>query len=60
MCGARWQRGGGVHTEVGVARSEGALMQLMAWTDRSRLDLYGDGLQVERAFETKRRRGNVY
>ncbi|MFD8007168.1 helix-turn-helix domain-containing protein [Streptomyces mirabilis] len=60
MCGAGCQRGGGVRTEVDVARSEGALMQLMAWTDLSMLDLYGEGLQVERAFETKPRRGDVY
>ncbi|MER5927490.1 MULTISPECIES: hypothetical protein [Streptomyces] len=43
-----------------MARSEGALMQRMAWNDRSMLDLYGEGLQVERAYETKPRRGNVY
>ncbi|MFJ1535904.1 hypothetical protein ACIOFV_47520 [Streptomyces mirabilis] len=54
------QRGGGVRTEGDVARSEGALMQRMAWNDRSMLDLYGEGLQVERAYETKPRRGNVY
>ncbi|KPI04685.1 hypothetical protein OK006_6950 [Actinobacteria bacterium OK006] len=35
-------------------------MQRMAWNDRSMLDLYGEGLQVERAYETKRRRGYVY
>jgi hypothetical protein len=34
-------------------------MQLLAWTDWSVLDLYGEGLQVERAFETKPRRGDV-
>lgn len=35
-------------------------MQLLDWTDRSLLDLYGEGLQVERAFDTKPRRGDVY
>lgn len=35
-------------------------MQLLAWTDRSMLDLYGEGLQVGRAFETKPRCGDVY
>jgi len=35
-------------------------MRLMGWTDRSMLDLYGEDLQVERAFEAKRRRGSVY
>ncbi|MFB9573631.1 hypothetical protein [Streptomyces yanii] len=43
-----------------VALSEGALMRLMGWTDRSMLDLYGKDLQVEPAFEARCRRGNVY
>ncbi|MGW3513346.1 hypothetical protein [Streptomyces sp. NPDC000994] len=43
-----------------VARSEGALMRLMGWTDRSMLDLYGENLQVDLAFEARCRRGNVY
>lgn len=46
-----WLEGGG---------SEGDLMRLMGWTDRSMLDLYGEDLQVERAIEAKRRRGNLY
>jgi hypothetical protein len=32
----------------------------MGWTDRSMLDLCGENLQVERAFEAKRRRGNIH
>ncbi len=32
----------------------------MGRTDRSMLDLYDEDLQDERAFEPKRRRGNVY
>lgn len=35
-------------------------MQLLAWTDRPMLDLCGEGLQVERVFETKPHRGDVY
>ncbi|MDT5028313.1 MAG: hypothetical protein QOE61_4739 [Micromonosporaceae bacterium] len=35
-------------------------MRLMGWTDRSMRDLYGEDLQVERAIEAKRRRGNIY
>jgi integrase/recombinase XerD len=46
-----WLEGGG---------SEGDLMRLMGWTDRSMLDLYAEDLQVERAIEAKRRRGNIY
>ncbi|MFE7331477.1 hypothetical protein ACFU8W_42555 [Streptomyces sp. NPDC057565] len=41
-------------------RSEGALMRLMGWTDRSMLYLYGKDLRVEPAFEARCRRGNVY
>ncbi|GAA3482791.1 hypothetical protein GCM10018966_073230 [Streptomyces yanii] len=54
------QRGSNSRTEVDVALSEGALMRLMGWTDRSMLDLYGKDLQVEPAFEARCRRGNVY
>ncbi len=43
-----------------VERSEGALRRLLGRTDRSMLDLYDEDLQDERAFEVKRRRGNVY
>lgn len=46
-----WLQGGG---------SEGDLMRLMGWGDRSMLDLYAEDLQVERAIEAKRRRGNIY
>lgn len=35
-------------------------MRLMASTDCSMLDLCGEGLRVERAFEIKPCRGNVY
>jgi hypothetical protein len=34
-------------------------MQLMSWTDRSKLYLYGKDVQVEGAAEAKRRRGSI-
>ena len=40
--------------------AEGDLMRLMGWTDRSMLDRYAEDLQVQRAIEAKRRRGNLY
>jgi integrase/recombinase XerD len=46
-----WLSGGG---------AEGDLMRLMGWTDRSMLDRYAQDLQVQRAIEAKRRRGNIY
>jgi hypothetical protein len=35
-------------------------MRLMGWTDRSMLDRYAEDLQVQRAIEAKRKRGNIY
>jgi site-specific recombinase XerD len=46
-----WLDGGG---------AEGDLMRLMGWTDRSMLDRYGADLQVQRAIDAKRRRGDLY
>jgi integrase/recombinase XerD len=46
-----WLAGGG---------SEGDLMRLMGWTDRTMLDRYGADLQDQRAFEAKKRRGDLY
>jgi site-specific recombinase XerD len=46
-----WLDGGG---------AEGDLMRLMGWTDRSMLDRYGADLQVQRAVQAKRRRGEMY
>ena len=46
-----WLAGGG---------AEGDLMRLMGWTDRSMLDRYAEDLQVQRAIEAKRKRGNIY
>jgi integrase/recombinase XerD len=46
-----WLNGGG---------SEGDLMRLMGWKDRAMLDRYGADLQVQRAIEAKRRRGDLY
>jgi integrase len=40
--------------------SEGDLMRLMGWTDRSMLDLYAEDLQDHRAVQAKRRRGDMY
>ena len=46
-----WLEGGG---------AEGDLMRLMGWKDRSMLDRYGADLQVQRAIQAKRRRGEMY
>jgi site-specific recombinase XerD len=46
-----WLNGGG---------AEGDLMRLMGWADRSMLDRYGADLQVQRAVQAKRRRGDLY
>jgi integrase/recombinase XerD len=46
-----WLDGGG---------AEGDLMRLMGWADRSMLDRYGADLQVQRAVQAKRRRGDLY
>ena len=46
-----WLDGGG---------AEGDLMRLMGWADRSMLDRYGADLQVQRAVQAKRRRGDIY
>jgi hypothetical protein len=35
-------------------------MRLLGWTDRSMLDRYAEDLQVQRAIETMRCRGNIY
>ena len=40
--------------------SEGDLMRLMGWTDRSMLDLYAKDMQMQRAIQAKRRRGDLY
>jgi site-specific recombinase XerD len=40
--------------------SEGDLMRLMGWSDRSMLDLYAEDLQMHRAIQAKRRRGDLY
>ncbi|MCW2929727.1 MAG: xerC2 [Actinomycetia bacterium] len=40
--------------------SEGDLMRLMGWTDRSMVDRYAADMQDQRAFEAKRRRGDLY
>lgn len=40
--------------------SEGDLMRLMGWTDRSMLDLYAEDMQLQRAIQAKRRRGDLY
>ena len=46
-----WLLGGG---------EEGDLMRLMGWKDRSMLDRYSADMQVQRAIEAKRRRGQIY
>jgi site-specific recombinase XerD len=46
-----WLEGGG---------AEGDLMRLMGWEDRSMLDLYAKDMQVQRAIQAKRRRGDLY
>jgi hypothetical protein len=35
-------------------------MRLMGWKNRSMLDRYAADLQVQRAIEAKRRRGDLY
>jgi integrase/recombinase XerD len=46
-----WLYGGG---------SEGDLMRLMGWTDRAMVDRYAEDMQVQRAVDAKRRRGDMY
>jgi integrase/recombinase XerD len=46
-----WLAGGG---------SEGDLMRLMGWHDRSMVDRYAADMQDQRAYEAKRRRGDLY
>jgi integrase len=46
-----WLAGGG---------SEGDLMRLMGWHDRSMVERYAADMQDQRAFEAKRRRGDMY
>ncbi len=46
-----WLAGGG---------SEGDLMRLMGWQDRSMVDRYAADMQDQRAFDAKRRRGDMY
>jgi site-specific recombinase XerD len=46
-----WLAGGG---------SEGDLMELMGWHDRSMVDLYTEDLKEQRAYAAKRRRGEIY
>jgi len=46
-----WLAGGG---------SEGDLMRLMGWHDRSMVDRYAADMQDQRAYEAKRRRGDMY
>jgi len=46
-----WLAGGG---------SESDLMRLMGWHDRSMMDRYAADMQDQRAFEAKRRRGDMY
>ncbi len=48
------------HDWLGGGGAEGDLMRLMGWTDRSMLDRYGADLQVQRAIDAKRRRGDLY
>lgn len=48
------------HDWLADGGAEGDLMRLMGWSDRSMLDRYGADLQVQRAIEAKRRRGDIY
>jgi site-specific recombinase XerD len=48
------------HDWLDSGRSEGDLMRLMGWTDRSMLDLYAEDLQVQRAISAKQRAGDLY
>jgi integrase len=46
-----WLTGGG---------AEGDLMRLMGWNDRSMVDRYAADMRDQRAFEAKRRRGDMH
>jgi hypothetical protein len=46
-----WLAGGG---------SEGDLMELMGWHDRSMVDVYTEDLKERRAYAAKRARGDMY
>jgi integrase/recombinase XerD len=48
------------HDWLADGGSEGDLMQLMGWRDRSMVDLYTEDLKDERAYAAKRRRGEIY
>jgi hypothetical protein len=50
----------GAHDWLAGGGAEGDLMRLMGWQDRAMLDRYGADLQVQRAIEAKRRRGEMY
>lgn len=49
-----------VRARLADGGAEGNLMRLMGWSDRSMLDRSGADLQVQRAIEAKRRRGDIY
>jgi integrase len=40
--------------------SEGDLMRLMGWTDRSMVDRYTEDMQVQRAVDARLRHGDFY
>jgi hypothetical protein len=47
-------------TSLASGGSEGDLMRLMGWQDRSMVDRYAADMQDQRAFDAKRRRGDMY
>jgi hypothetical protein len=53
-----WMTSAGL--ELAGGGGEGDLMRRMGWQDRAMLDRYGADLQVQRAIEAKRRRGEMY
>lgn len=48
------------HDWLASGGSEGDLMELMGWHDRSMVDVYTEDLKEQRAYAAKRRRGEIY
>jgi integrase/recombinase XerC len=49
-----------VNNWLGNGGSEGDLMRLMGWTDRSMVDRYSEDMQARRAVEARLKRGDIY
>jgi integrase/recombinase XerD len=60
MLDRRAEEAGYDPTSLAGDGSEGDLMRLMGWHDRSMVDRYAADMQDQRAYEAKRRRGDMY